>query len=130
MKRPEKVFLSYLALDIVEKEVSHGAQEYGLFSPEISRIEVRQGQGPREEANTLVHEVLHAICYAYGLRLSFDEEERIVNAMANGLCDLLARNPDLIAYLTEGLMHGNPSRPRRMPKARKRGVRSPKRART
>ena len=129
MTRPEKVFLSYMALDLVPKEVVHGQQEYGLFVPEVGRIELREGQTRREEANTIMHETLHAICYAYGLRLSFEEEERIVNTMANGLCDLLARNPDLISYLTEGLTHGNSGRSRGLPKARKRGVRSPKRAR-
>jgi hypothetical protein len=121
-ERPDKVFLSYLALDIVEKEHVHGAQEFGLFSVDASRIEIRSGQGPREEANTLIHEVLHAICYAYGLRLPFEEEERIVNAVANGLCDFLARNPELVQYLTEGLKHEHPSRPRRVPKGRKRRV--------
>ena len=50
--------------------------------------------------NTLVHEVLHAICDQMALDLDDDTEERVVAGLANGLTMLLADNPGLGAALS------------------------------
>lgn len=62
------------------------------------------------EAETLLHEVLHALFDATGVGggegeetlLERDAEERLIRQCSPMLLDLLRRNPDLLAYLTSG----------------------------
>lgn len=56
------------------------------------RIEIKRKQG--DIADTIIHEVLHAICDDQKLKLADDEEERIVTALANGLTRFLRDNPE------------------------------------
>ena len=50
--------------------------------------------------NTLLHEILHAIFYQYGLCEDVgDKEEKIVNTTANGLSSVFVDNPWLIDYI-------------------------------
>jgi hypothetical protein len=51
-------------------------------------------------ANTLMHEVNHAIFKSQCLREG-DDEERICDAMANGWCQVLRDNPALLGWLGE-----------------------------
>ena len=52
--------------------------------------------------NTLLHEVLHAIIYQWGLDVG-DKEEHIVNVLANATTTVLVDNPWLTKYLEEKL---------------------------
>lgn len=63
-------------------------------------ILIKTGQTPRNEFDTIIHEVLHGICDQKNLKLEHDEEERIVTALANGLTRFFKDNPDY----TESLM--------------------------
>lgn len=54
-------------------------------------------------ANTLIHEVLHAIVYQWGIELDDKEEERICNTLANGLTTVFVDNPSLLSYLQKNL---------------------------
>ena len=56
------------------------------------RIEIKRKQG--DIADTIIHEVLHAICDDQKLKLEHEEEERIVGALANGLTRFLRDNPE------------------------------------
>ena len=51
-------------------------------------------------ANTVLHEVLHAISYQYAITniLEKDKEEKFVNAFANGLMAVFVDNPWLLDY--------------------------------
>lgn len=72
----------------------------GTFSVTPSpRINILLGQDRFDEADTLIHEIMHAIWYQRGLQDS-DTEERIVAAMASGFAEVLARNPDVRRYLS------------------------------
>lgn len=53
---------------------------------------------PAVVADTLIHEVLHAIWHEYGMQ-DDDKEERTVHMMATGLTQLFRDNPALIRYL-------------------------------
>lgn len=63
------------------------------------RIQITKGLDPAEKANTILHEILHAVCYTQGTDLGVKEEERIVNALANGLCAFIRDNPRFILRL-------------------------------
>jgi len=54
-------------------------------------------------ANTLIHEVLHAIIYQWGIDLDDKEEEKICNTIANGLTTVFIDNPSLLSYLQKNL---------------------------
>ena len=53
--------------------------------------------------NTLLHEALHGVVYHQGLKLNDEQEELIVNSMANGLTSILVDNPLFITWIKEQL---------------------------
>ena len=53
--------------------------------------------------NTLIHEILHAIVYQWGIELDDKDEERICNTIANGLTTVFVDNPSLLSYLQKQL---------------------------
>lgn len=61
-------------------------------------IQIKREQG--DIADTIIHEVLHAICHDQKLKLEDEEEERIVLALATGLTKFFRDNP----HFTENLM--------------------------
>lgn len=52
------------------------------------------------EADTLLHEVMHALCHLMRVT-SGDDEEDIVWRLATGLTAVLQDNPDFGAYISE-----------------------------
>lgn len=60
-----------------------------------------------ENVNTLVHELLHFVYKDNSLhQLSDDKddaEERVVSIMANGMTEILVRNPDLLEWIRSEL---------------------------
>ena len=82
---------------------------HGEFVPETSVIKLAKEQRPSEELNTLIHEILHAITYIYGLNndagplKKTQVEEQVVAVMANGLQQIIRDNPQLLAYVNRQL---------------------------
>ena len=66
-------------------------------------IRIAKGQHKVEKANTVLHEILHAICHVQGLNLTDKEEERIVLSLTNGLIDFMRENPKMVEQL-QGLV--------------------------
>ena len=58
-------------------------------------ISVRDGQPPEQEEDTLLHEVLHAIDEAMGLKM----KEAQVKGCATGLLAVLKDNPSFASFL-------------------------------
>ena len=59
---------------------------------------------PQVQANSLLHEVLHAIAHQMGkFGLDEDSEEKVVEVMANGLCAVMRDNPKLFPLIQKGL---------------------------
>jgi hypothetical protein len=67
-------------------------------------IQIKKKQG--DIADTILHEVLHAICYDQKLKLEDEEEERIVLALATGLTRFFRDNPEYTDKLM-GMIHGD-----------------------
>ncbi|BAG70397.1 hypothetical protein RSB1_gp39 [Ralstonia phage RSB1] len=72
---------------------------YGMTYYDEHRIVIRDGLLPIEEADTLIHEVMHALIASAGITVPDTEEEPIVRAMASGLTGVLADNPGLRRYI-------------------------------
>lgn len=72
----------------------------GQCSRSVLVIAVDQGQKRSLIAETLLHELTHALLAATDL--SDEEEERVARVLGPGLLMLLRDNPDLVAYLTGG----------------------------
>jgi hypothetical protein len=96
VKRPERI-------EVIGKRFS---VEYPTGAPldeglngecdtDKQKILVRDGQPLESEQDTLLHEVLHAVDEAMGLKL----KEYQVKGAATGLLAVLKRNPALVAYL-------------------------------
>lgn len=94
--------------------------QMGIFSSTDDRITICITSTPVDDANTLIHEIMHVIYDQYqldddrfrGKGKDSDmvragdqarQEERIVNSMANGITEVLSRNPKVAAWIMERL---------------------------
>lgn len=73
----------------------------GLCGAEECSISIQEGQHTIEEADTILHEALHAIHYQFYFGLSSKVEERVVRGTATGLIQVFLDNPDFLKYLTK-----------------------------
>ena len=106
MSFPERLWFGYRLWRVLQGPIpDSGSVQYDTHT-----IMLQESQHPADKADTLVHELLHIIAYEYALFDDDDHEERVVTAMANGLIQLLVRNPDLGRYLLETTNdHSRPS---------------------
>lgn len=70
----------------------------GRTSPAVGEIQVRSEHSHTYVADTLLHEVLHAVIHNVSGAPS-DQEEQFVERMSTGLLAVLRENPDLVAFL-------------------------------
>jgi hypothetical protein len=66
-------------------------------------IQVRNDRPHTAVADTLLHELLHAVAHVAGFVQSADETETledVISRLSSPLLDTLRRNPDLVAFLT------------------------------
>lgn len=76
---------------------------YGDFNEVTGRIRVENpGVSNLRQLDTLLHELNHAIWWAYGIK-DEDKEERTVSVMATGMVQILRDNPKLLKYINEVL---------------------------
>lgn len=83
---------------------------FGITFTERTEIVLNPDQAASQLRDTVLHELLHAVCDDVGLTdyrdapkdsvLSQELEERVVRALAGGVLALLRRNPRLVTYLT------------------------------
>ena len=83
---------------------------YGQYTQRENMIEIQPGLSDIDEANTLVHEIVHACVYISSLNtdgqpLSSDnDEEVVVNSLSNLLIQVLRDNKWLLPYLSKKLL--------------------------
>lgn len=75
----------------------------GQFLASDGMIALSSTEDNISHANTLIHEILHAIVYQWGIELDDKDEERICNTIANGLTTVFIDNPSLLSYLQKQL---------------------------
>lgn len=71
---------------------------HGVHAHGSGLIRVCEDDDPEKRANTLLHEVFHGL-FSVGVYGRGDDEELIVERVANGVSQLWQDNPELIAYL-------------------------------
>jgi len=82
---------------------------YGQFLPRENRLEIQPDLVCADEANTLLHEILHSCVWVSSLSQDGQplhgtkEEELVVNSLANNLTQIFIDNEWLLYYLTENL---------------------------
>lgn len=71
----------------------------GLCHNDRALIDIRAGQLPIDEKDTVLHEVLHAILNCQGREYGGEVEETYVRALATGLVVALQDNPEFAQWL-------------------------------
>ena len=82
---------------------------YGEYDHRKNTISIQNGLSPLDEANTLLHEILHGVAYINSLTQTgepLDEgnkEEMVINTMTNGLSQVFRDNKWLLPYFMKKL---------------------------
>lgn len=107
---PTSIRVGYRDYKISEypARISEAEGNVGWHSGMLNEIAVRvDGQVPSEQADSLIHEVIHA-CFQVG-GLKYDDEEKIVTILAHQLTQVWRDNPDFVAFMSESLSPDFPS---------------------
>ena len=100
MKLPSKIKVGCYEIDVIPMKslegFSHGV--YGHFSQSEMCIRIITDLSPVVVMNTLVHELMH-VCYFVGGLDDADDEERVVNTLANQYCGILVDNPEFNKFI-------------------------------
>ena len=104
MDLPEKVKVAGIDVKLIDwcPEEADEFGAYGIFSAGRSLIKVDTSKDEVKVIETLIHEVLHAICAGYHIRED-DDEERTVSVMATGLTQVFRDSPELLDLIIEHL---------------------------
>lgn len=110
MRRPSRVKIGahWYKIEWVPFAAIEG-RYVGLCFHQAKKIRVAAEQPKRQLAQTLLHEIMHAIYYEWGLTNSEMEaedyqagmlsEENVVNGISLGLTTVFADNPNLLAWV-------------------------------
>lgn len=103
---PDSIRVGPFDIRLTRMSASHAsaAEAFGYFSreDEVIAVEASPNGSPYGIADTLIHEINHAIFWAYGLR-DDDAEERTVATMATGWTQVYRDNPWLLDWLKKAL---------------------------
>lgn len=103
-KLPKSVKVSAFNIDIEDwKHHSASAREsHGEFSSMEDVIRVDGTMNPVKIVNTLIHEIGHAIYWAYGME-DEDKEERIVATFATAWTQIFRDSPEVLEFISKTL---------------------------
>lgn len=102
MSIPSHVLVGpYLYKVTVEERQSSGDDLFGECDVHTQTVYLSPGQARDSMADSLLHEVLHAIWAASGLHDGRYNEEQCVRGITTWLLLVLRDNPELVTYLTE-----------------------------
>ena len=77
---------------------------YGEYDHRKNIISIQEGLSPLDEANTLLHEIIHGVAYINSLTQTGqpldteNKEEVVVNTLTNGLAQVFRDNKWLLPY--------------------------------
>lgn len=103
--RPKKLKIRNEKYDVVSRSKSWGDyhQAYGMIKYNDKLIQLAEDQAPAEMANTLLHEMLHAIIHEYEIGIDGRSEERIVRTITDALTEAFSANPNLVTWIQKRL---------------------------
>lgn len=101
---PDVVKVGYLDYALIAFSVRHAAeaQLYGQCAHQTCEIRIDFSHAPRVNAQTLLHELLHAVATVYN-RAPDADEETTVTTLSNGLAGVWRDNPGVFAWIAAGL---------------------------
>ena len=104
---PEKIKIGYkeYRLEKWKQTVASANEAQGQFFAKEGIIGYTDEEKGVSHANTLLHEIIHAIVYQWNIDVG-EKEETIVNGLTNGLTTVLVDNPKLIDYLKKNIKEG------------------------
>ena len=101
MRWPKRIRIGYRTLRVrfvnpssAALDGRNGSQCLGSQKTQPGEMWVATGQDLEEEANTVLHEVIHAVL-KNAAHDGFEGEERIVGAITAGLCQSMQDDPQL-----------------------------------
>jgi len=95
---------------VIERETATFQKQsdcYGEYDHRKNTITIQNGLPPLDEANTLLHEILHGIAYINSLTQSGqpldseNKEEVVINTMTNALAQVFRDNKWLLPYFKD-----------------------------
>jgi len=92
-----RVFGKSFFVNFIPQNSLSNTETFGHCDMTNQKINIHEGLTPIEEADTLLHEVIHAIDFTIGTGLT----EHQVHHLASGLIGVLQDNEDLCKYLFE-----------------------------
>ena len=107
----KKIKIGYQDI-IIERETATFQKQsdcYGEYDHRKNVITIQSDLSPLDEANTVVHEILHGIAYINSLTVSGqpldsdNKEEVVINQFTNGLIQVFRDNKWLLPYLKDKL---------------------------
>ena len=108
MQTLDKIKIGYRNYKLEEwkQTVASANEAQGQFFSKEGVIGYTGDEKGVSHANTLIHELLHAIIYQWNMDLDEKIEESVVNGLANGLTTIFVDNPKLIDYLKNKIKEG------------------------
>ena len=95
---------------VIERETATFQKQsdcYGEYDHRKNSITIQSGLSPLDEANTLLHEILHGIAYINSLTQtgqpldSENKEEVVINTFTNALAQVFRDNKWLLPYFRD-----------------------------
>lgn len=101
---PTKVKVGWRDYKILEWDLhaARSAECYGETRHIPGEIAIDRTHPVEQQAETLTHEILHVIFRQWSIQDDIGEE-RTVGALSNGLASVIRDNPDVWAWIQEGL---------------------------
>lgn len=92
------------SIELWSADTSHDMRRYGECSTQMQAIRLRRDfVTPEKAVDTFLHELMHAIYWAFGVR-DEDDEERTVNLLGTGLMTVHRDNPWLAGWIEQTLV--------------------------
>ena len=107
-KIPTSIKVGYrdYKLEKWKQTVASANAAHGQFFSKEGIIGYTEEEKGVSHANTILHELFHAIIYQWHIDLDDKMEEEVVNGLTNGLTTVFVDNPELIDYLKLKIKEG------------------------
>jgi len=99
--RPQSVRILGKTHSINYKSAEQMDDAYGLCHNGLQRIDIMEDLPQGEEADVVLHEILHAILFQMAVLLPPEIEEQFVRPAASGLYAVLQDNPQFAKWLIQ-----------------------------
>lgn len=105
---PEKVKVAgyNIAIKAWSNHSATAASRYGEFSANEMEIRIDMSMHPEKLLDVFLHELYHAVYWAYDIR-DEDKEERACSVLSTGMAQIYIDNPTVLAFIKEAVARRN-----------------------